>query len=56
MSRTLLMIGSIVVLLLGIVVVAGWWTAVVQPGWLSWVEIIAGLIGLVGAYSDGQTA
>lgn len=56
MSRTLLMVWSIVMLVIGILVVGSWWTAVVQPVWLSWVEIILGVIGLVVAYSETPTA
>jgi hypothetical protein len=45
MKKTFLLILSIVFVVIGFLAIMSW-----QPGWLSWVEIILGLIGIIIAF------
>lgn len=59
-SKTLLMVIGVVMLIKGVLVLAGWWPTglgdVIVPTWHLWVEVVVGVIAIWTASADGQAA
>lgn len=59
-SKTLLMVIGVIMLVKGVLVLAGWWPTglgvVIEPTWHLWVKVVVGVIAIWTASADGKPA
>lgn len=60
MSKTVLMVIGIVVLLMGLGALTGWWPTwlgvIVEPTWHMWLKVVVGVVAIWVSYADQPAA